>query len=131
MNLRSFLLENSCKDYLRIVAPNLVKSAQHSYFFITYLGKHQYSDKKIVGLAFMKFPWFFKTDDMPVKSAVVTGPNFALVSGGVLGPNQQCASDQPELVEGPESLEQSFQVFRKRTRSVGRRQSWKKSKKIE
>ena len=47
------LLENSRKKDLRIYTTSLIKSLKHSLIFITYLGKHQYLDKKIEGLAFI------------------------------------------------------------------------------
>ena len=50
-NLRSFLLEHSCKDDPLIVSPNLIKSPIQSTVYHFTKGKDLDLDKKIEGLA--------------------------------------------------------------------------------
>ena len=50
-NLRSFLLENSCKDDPLIVSPSLIKSPIQSYCLSFTKEKDLALDKKIEGLA--------------------------------------------------------------------------------
>ena len=58
-NLRSFLLENSCKDDLLIVSPSLIKSPEQSHCLSIIRGKDLNLDKKIEGLAYIdRVPYF-------------------------------------------------------------------------